>query len=90
MPSALEAGYPELSNVIEWYGIVVPAATPKDIVTKLNAAMHQALKSPEVAKRVANLGQTISLSTPEQFGALIRAEYDWWGRVAKASGAKAD
>ncbi len=90
VPSALEAGYPDLSNVIEWYGIVVPAATPKDIVAKLNASMHQALKSPEVAKRVANLGQTISLSTPEEFGALIRAEHERWGRVVKASGAKAD
>jgi tripartite-type tricarboxylate transporter receptor subunit TctC len=90
VPSALEAGYPELSNVIEWYGIVVPAATPKDIVAKLSASMHQALKSPDVAKRIVNLGQTISPSTPEQFGELIRAEYDRWGKVVKASGAKAD
>ena len=90
VPSALESGYPDLSNVIEWYGIVVPAATPKDVVARLNAAIHQALKSPEVAKRIGNLGQTISMSTPEQFGELVRAEHERWGRVVKASGAKAD
>jgi tripartite-type tricarboxylate transporter receptor subunit TctC len=90
VPSALESGYPELSNVIEWYGIVVPAATPRDVIAKLNASIHQALKAPDVVKRVTALGQTISPSTAPEFGELIRAEYDRWGKVVKASGAKAD
>lgn len=46
VPSALEAGYPELSNVIEWYGIVVPAATPRDTIATLNGAIHRALAAP--------------------------------------------
>jgi tripartite-type tricarboxylate transporter receptor subunit TctC len=90
VPSALEAGYPELSNVIEWYGIVVPAATPRDIITRLNGDIHRALNAPDVLKRVTGLGQTPSASTPDEFGELIRAEHVRWGKVVKASGAKAD
>ena len=90
VPSALEAGYPDLSNVIEWYGIVVPAATPRDIVARLNADIHRALKAPDVLKRVTALGQTPSPGTPEEFAELMRAEHERWGRVVKASGAKAD
>jgi tripartite-type tricarboxylate transporter receptor subunit TctC len=90
VPSALEAGYPDLSNVIEWYSIVVPAATPRDIVMRLNSDVHRALNSADVLKRVTALGQTTSPSTPEELAQLMRAEHERWGRVVKASGAKAD
>jgi tripartite-type tricarboxylate transporter receptor subunit TctC len=90
VPTALEAGYPELSNVIEWYGVVVPAATPRERVAQLSAAVLQALQSPDVAARIQALGQTISPLGAEEFGSFIRAEYDRWGQVVKASGAKAD
>lgn len=90
VPTALEQGYTDLASVIEWYGIVVPAATPRDIVARLNADLHRALKSADVVKRVTALGQTISPSTPEEFAQLMRAEHERWGKVVKASGAKAD
>jgi tripartite-type tricarboxylate transporter receptor subunit TctC len=90
VPSALEAGYPDLSNVIEWYGIVVPAATPRDIIARLNADIHRALAAPDALKRVTSLGQTPSPSTPDEFAELMRAEHVRWGKVVKASGAKAD
>lgn len=90
VPTALEQGYKDLAQVIEWYGIVVPAATPRDIVVRLNADIHKALRSPDVNKRVVSLGQTPAPSTPEAFGELIRAEHARWGKVVKASGAKAD
>jgi tripartite-type tricarboxylate transporter receptor subunit TctC len=90
VPSALEAGYPDLSNVIEWYGIVVPTATPRDVVVRLNADIQRALAAPDVVKRVTSLGQTPSPSTAEEFGELIRAEHARWGKVVKASGAKVD
>ena len=90
VPTAIEAGYPELGNIIEWYGIIVPAATPAAIVAKLNTDVVRALKSPDVSGRLQGIGQTPVTSTPEKFTEQIRAEYERWGKVVKASGAKAD
>jgi tripartite-type tricarboxylate transporter receptor subunit TctC len=59
-------------------------------VAKLNADIVAALNAPEVQKAILNLGMTPSPSTPEEFARQIRADYDAWGKVVKASGAKAD
>lgn len=88
--TALEAGYPELSDVLEWYGIAAPAGTPRAIITKLNAAILRALESPEVLKRMNALGQTVAGSSPEDFDKLIRSDYERWGKVVKAAGIKVD
>lgn len=90
VPTAIEAGYPELGSIIEWYGIVVPAATPAATVARLNADVVRAIKSPDVFQRLQGIGQTPATSTAEKFGEYIRAEYERWGKVVKASGAKAD
>ncbi len=90
VPTAVEAGYPDLGNVIEWYGVVVPAATPRQTIMKLNADIVRALKAPEVADRINAIGQSPSPSTPEAFAQLIRMEFARWGKVVKASGAKVD
>ena len=90
VPTAIEAGYPDLGNVIEWYGVAAPAATPRDIIARLNASVVQAINSPDVFKRITSLGQTPVTSTPEEFDGWIRSEFERWGKVVKASGAKAD
>jgi tripartite-type tricarboxylate transporter receptor subunit TctC len=90
VPTALEAGLPDLANVIEWYGVVVPAATPVAVVQRLSGAVLRALAAPEVAERVQQLGQTPSPAGAEEFGRYIRSDYERWGRVVKASGAKAE
>jgi tripartite-type tricarboxylate transporter receptor subunit TctC len=90
VPTALESGYPELSNVIEWYGVIVPAATPRERVSQLSAAVLQALRSADASARIQALGQTVSPTGAEEFGSFIRAEYERWGQVVKASGAKVD
>ena len=90
VPSAIEAGYPELSNVNEWYGVVVPAATPRDVVTKLNGAVVRALNSPDVLKRIASLGQYPQPTTPAEFAQIIKADYERWGRVVKAARIKVE
>jgi tripartite-type tricarboxylate transporter receptor subunit TctC len=90
VPTAVEAGYPELSELVEWYGVVVPTGTPREIITKLNSAIVRALTSPEVAARMNSIGQPPSPSTPEEFAAQIRMDFERWGKVVKASGAKVE
>lgn len=90
VPTAAEAGYPELANYREWYGVVVPAATPPKVVEKLNAAVVRALNSPDVLARIANLGQYPASSTSREFAEFIRKDYERWGKVVKDSGAKVE
>jgi tripartite-type tricarboxylate transporter receptor subunit TctC len=90
VPSALETGLPQLSNVIEWYGIVVPAATPARLVQRLSASVLDAMAAPDVVARVTQVGQTPSPAGAEEFGRQIREEHARWQRVVKASGAKAE
>lgn len=88
VPTAAEAGYPELGDVVEWYGVAVPAATPREKIVRLNGAIVRALNSPDVLKRIDALGQYPAPSTPEAFRQRIREDFERWGKVVKASGAK--
>src|SRR5436190_16793989 len=90
VPAAAEAGYPELADVIEWYGIVAPAATPRPVVAAFNAAIVSALGSSDVLQKLNAIGLNAAPSTPEEFGRQIREDFARWGRVVKASGAKVD
>jgi tripartite-type tricarboxylate transporter receptor subunit TctC len=71
-------------------GALVPAGVPRDIVAKLNAGVVAAVASPEVNEKIAGFGVRIGTSTPEQFDALMRAEYDKYAKLVKLSGAKLD
>jgi len=88
VPTAVEAGYPELSNVNEWYGVIAPAATPRDMVAKLNGAVVKALNSPDVLKRIAALGQYPQPTTPAEFGQIIRDDFERWAKVVKQANLK--
>ena len=90
VPTAQEAGLPELSNVIEWYGVVVPSATPSAIVQRLSASVLQALAAPDVVQRIAAIGQTPAPTGADEFARLIREDYARWQRVVKAAGVKAE
>jgi tripartite-type tricarboxylate transporter receptor subunit TctC len=73
-----------------WFGLVVPAGTPKDIVDKLNADAKKAMQLPEYQKRMTDLGYELMGTTPAEMGEMIQAELKRWGPVVKASGAKAE
>jgi tripartite-type tricarboxylate transporter receptor subunit TctC len=73
-----------------WWGLVAPAATPREQLTKLHAAFAGALASPEVKARFATLMAEPVGGTPEQFAALILREYKRYEGVVKATGAKAE
>lgn len=76
------AGY----DASTWGGILAPAGTPKDIVTKLNVAINDALKLADVRTRLTGAGIEIQSGTPEQFDQVIKSEVDKWGRITKEAG----
>ncbi len=83
-------GFKEFGNVVEWYGMVAPAGTPRPIVRRLNEALVSILNMPDVQERIRALGMTPSPSTPEELDRQIRADHALWGGVVKRAGVKAD
>jgi len=73
-----------------FYGMAVPAGTPRDIVETLNRAVNDALAAPDMQAKLAQLGGTLTPGTPEDFGKLIADETDKWAKVVKATGATAE
>lgn len=89
IPTLAELGYPavEASN---WYGVLVPAGTPRAIVDKLNREIVRTMQLPEVKEALFRQGYNATHSTPEQFGKLIRDDLAKWKKVVKASGMELD
>jgi len=87
VPTIAEAGVPGY-EATQWYGILAPAATPREIVMKLNAEMVKALRLPDVKERLAGDGVLPVGNTPEEFAAHIKSEIARWAPVVKASGAR--
>ena len=91
-PTLAEQGLKDF-EVIVWHGIYAPKGTPKPILDKMNAAVRAALKDPEVAKRMADLGAEIvpdSKLSSEGLQSWLKSEIDKWGPVIKAGGTFAD
>jgi tripartite-type tricarboxylate transporter receptor subunit TctC len=82
LPTIAESGVPGY-EVDQWYGVIAPAKMPANIVRKLNAAIVEALKLPEVAQHLAHDGSTPVGSSPEQFNAHIRKEVAKWKKLVK-------
>ena len=70
--------------------MAVPANTPKEIVSRLNNVIGRALASSDVKERLMMEGLEAKGSSPEEITALVKTEFDRWGKVVKASGVKAD
>jgi len=89
LPTMQEAGVPGYESGV-WFGLMVPAATPKDIIARLNAAAMEAIKAPEFVKRMHDLGYNIIPGSPADMARMIQDELRRWGPIVKASGAKVD
>ena len=90
VPTMAEAGFTDFGDAREWYGIVAPAGVPADVIARLNAGMVRALNEPEVQKRLQPLAQKPVPGTAAEFGGYIKNQYVLWGKVVKATGAKAN
>jgi len=89
LPTIAESGVPGYESGV-WFGLMVPAATPKNIIARLNAAAVEAAKSPEFVKRMTDLGYNIIPGSPEDMTRMLDAELKRWAPIVKASGAKVD
>jgi tripartite-type tricarboxylate transporter receptor subunit TctC len=82
-----ELGYPALEAPI-WFGIVGPAGMRPEVVSRLNETFVQAMRAPAVRERMARLDLEIREMSATQFGALMKTDYERWGKIVKASGWK--
>jgi len=95
-PSPALPGVPTVAETVPgyeasaWFGMGAPKDTPRPIIDKLNAAINEALKDPEMLKKLADLGGTPIGGTPEDFGKVIAAETEKWRKVVEFAGVKLD
>jgi len=89
VPTFAESGYPQYQPN-GWYGLCAPAKTPQAIIDRLNAEALKAIASGFYRERLAALVADPAGSTPQEFATYIRNEYEKYGKVIKATGARAD
>jgi tripartite-type tricarboxylate transporter receptor subunit TctC len=87
LPTAAEAGFPQMTDDT-WYGMFVPAATPRDIVERLNQELRKTLANPELVKRLDAVGVQTRTSTPEDLARFVKSESARFGKVIKNAGIK--
>jgi tripartite-type tricarboxylate transporter receptor subunit TctC len=87
VPTVVEAGFPYMVSPF-WLAVTAPAATPREIVAKLNDALRQALAVPETQKRLAALGAEVKIGAPEALGTMLANERTKWTKVVKAANLK--
>jgi tripartite-type tricarboxylate transporter receptor subunit TctC len=89
VPTFVEQGF---AGVVgdNWAGVLAPAATPRLVIAKFNAAMVAALNDPDLRERLHNAGTTPAPSTPQEFESYLRQEIARWGRVIRDKGIKGE
>jgi tripartite-type tricarboxylate transporter receptor subunit TctC len=89
VPTMAEAGVAGYA-LTNWFGLLAPAATPKDVVSKVNADVIRALKDDEIRKKIGDMGADVVGNTAEEFGAAMRAESAQWAEIIKSANIKAE
>ena len=89
IPTIAEAGIPGV-EVTSWWGVLVPAKTPNDIVARLNTEVVKIMTSADARQRLGSMGADLVTNTPQQFADYIKLENAKWGQLARESGARVD
>jgi len=87
VPTIAEAGVPGYESV-QWFGMLVPAGTPRPVIERLHQEITRSLRTPEMKERLTSLGLNAVGSTPEAFGAYMKSETEKWAKVIKTMGIK--
>ena len=89
IPTIAESGVPGY-EVLQWYGVLAPAATPREIIGRLHGVIAHAVQDPKIRERiVADAGEPVG-NTPDEFSAILRADYKKWGDVIRKAGIRVD
>ena len=72
-------------SLTNWFGLLAPAGTPKDVVTKVHSDVVKVLSDPELRKKIAEMGADVVGNSPEEFGAWMRAESAQWAEIIKSA-----
>jgi tripartite-type tricarboxylate transporter receptor subunit TctC len=89
VPTIAESGYPDY-EAVNWFGVVVPARTPEDIVQKLNAVLRQVVALPDVQRYYESRGSDPRTNSSEEMRSFLKLETEKWAKVVRASGAQID
>jgi tripartite-type tricarboxylate transporter receptor subunit TctC len=89
LPTMAEAGVPGFETSV-WFGISVPAGTPKEIIARLNAEIVKGARAADFIKTMGDLGYDITPGTPEQMADTLKIEIERWAPIVRASGARLD
>ncbi|HZM48099.1 MAG TPA: tripartite tricarboxylate transporter substrate binding protein [Burkholderiales bacterium] len=90
VPTATEAGLPEIDVAHGWFGILAPARTPPAVVSRLNTEIVRAVQTPDVQARFSAQGLTPASSTADEFLALIKSDLVRWPKIIKEAGLRAE
>jgi tripartite-type tricarboxylate transporter receptor subunit TctC len=89
LPTIAESGLPGYA-VTAWFGLLAPAATPADIVTRISAEIQKGFKTPQMHERFSAMGADPVGNSPEQFAAFLKAEMTKWAKLVKSAGIRGE
>jgi tripartite-type tricarboxylate transporter receptor subunit TctC len=89
LPTIAESGLNNF-DVSSWFGVFLPAGSPKDLVSRMNSEIRKMLEIPEVRQRLIDLGADPASNSPQEFAAYVKSEMARWGAVVRETGARVD
>ena len=89
VPTVSESALPGY-EFTTWYGLAAPAGTPRPIIDRISADLRKTMASPEVMEKLASIGGDLTVTSPDQFTAMIKTEVARWQKLAKDTNLKLD